>query len=944
MRFYIYAGGSWQSVLFTADSSFDITQWHHYTGTWDGTNLKIYVDGVLKNTSTPTGSINTSDTNNLNICVWDSYLNGSIGEVVIYNRAISADEVRKRSSSRFKYAIARDAQGTPQAGIQSGDKVIITFDAPTAGTSISSIATALSLSSSHVWGTIQSAVWSTTTYTNDTLTVTLSTTGSPTVAVGDTITLGTTIKDTFNRALTGSIVLGGNFGVNLPTGGIAYYNFDEQSGTTTYDSIGNNHGTLNNSFWRTERIFKGLYFDGSRSVQVSDSPDFNLSSYTIDAWVKVPDGLNSSGSFRRRIIEQSDGTNFWRMELNEDRLQLCDKRLTMSSTSNECINTATTIDDGEWHHLAVVHDDAANTVKLYIDGVALVTDTATGGGTPHNIGANVLIGMKYTISDYFYGMIDEIVVYNRVLTTAEIQSRYRAPLKSAFTSDIYFNSGIQSGDKVIIRFHGKTNGYASIDSTNIGTNLSLSSSHTWGTIQSAVWSTYNGITNNTLTVTLGSSTGTIAGGDTITVNTTSGIKDIFGNNISDTATLSRDFDFNLPEGAISYWKLDETSGTTAYDSFGTNNGTLYNSPTWTSGKFNNALNFTGGTGTDADYVQVNNSYSINPERITVEAWAKSGGATWNNYGTIVSKRDAYILHPVSASKNMQFYIYAGGAWQSVTFTADGSFDITQWHHYVGTYDGSNIKIYVDGVLKTTTAYTGVINITDTGVLTIGRDDGLDRYLNGSIDDAAVYNRALTADEVLGRYGDYTVTALARDASNGGPGIQAGDTVKISFSGPTNGAAISASNIETALALSNAHYWRNNSGLITSAVWNSTGGNENDTLTVTLASFETTLPDVAPQDTITIGSPIGSKYRAFTKSAKIGGLFGDNLPASGNKVAYYNFNEQGGTTAYDSIGSNHGTLNNSFWRTEQTFKGLYFDGGRYVDVPDSPDFNLSSYTI
>src|SRR3972149_2997826 len=365
MRFYIYAGGSWQSVLFTADSSFDITQWHHYTGTWDGTNLKIYVDGVLKNTSTPTGSINTSDTNNLNIGLYDSYLNGSIDEVVIYNRAITDDEVRKRSSSRFKYAVAKDAQGTPQAGIQTGDKVIITFDALTAGTSITSanINTALALSSSHTWGTIQSAVWSTTTYTNDTLTITLSTTGSPTVAVGDTITLGTTIKDTFNRALTGSIVLGGNFGVNLPTGGIAYYNFDEQSGTTTYDSIGNNHGTLNNSFWKTERIFKGLYFDGSRYVDVPDSADFNLSSYTIDAWVKVPDGLTTGIS---QIISRWDGgTNYWMMRLNDNKLELCDSKLTPS-----CSSTTQTINDGEWHHVAVVRDDTNNQVILYIDGVA----------------------------------------------------------------------------------------------------------------------------------------------------------------------------------------------------------------------------------------------------------------------------------------------------------------------------------------------------------------------------------------------------------------------------------------------------------------------------------------------------------------------------------------------------------------------------------------------
>ena len=213
----------------------------------------------------------------------------------------------------------------------------------------------------------------------------------------------------------------------------------------------------------------------------------------------------------------------------------------------------------------------------------------------------------------------------------------------------------------------------------------------------------------------------------------------------------------------------------------------------------------------------------------------------------------------------------------------------------------------------------------------------------------MYNRALDETEVLGRYGDYTVTARARDTSGGGPGIQAGDTVTFKFSGPTNGAAINATScpsgsfcIDTALAIYELNTWKDGSGNIGSAVWSS-NPNANDTLTIILSTTGG-LPTVTPLNTVTIGSPIGAQYRAFVKSAKIAGLFGDNLPASGNKVAYYNFDEQSGTTAYDSIGDNHGTLNNSFWRIEQNFKGLYFDGSRYITVSDSNDFNLSSYTL
>jgi len=988
-RVYVYADGSWswQSATFTADADFDITQWHHYTGTYDKTNIKIYVDGILKETTPNTGDMNTSDTGVLTIGRDDgqaAYLNGSIDEVVIYNRAISADEVRKRASAKLKTAVAKDTQVTPQIGIQAGDTVVLTFDAPTAGTTITkdNIGTALALSNGHSWldgsGNIGSAVWSTSLggYTNDTLTITLSTgTSVPTVAVGDTITLGTTIKDTFNRTITGSIVIGGNYGVNLPTGGIAYYNFDEQSGTIAYDSIGNNHGTfstlLTSSYWRTEKAssvsnaIKGIYIDGytgntqTRYMEVPDSNDFNLSSYTIDAYVKVPDGLVGGAGVVRRIISQDDGTNYWKLQLNDNNLEFCDNRL---STPCNSVNPVVTIKDGEWHHVAVVRDDELDKVILYVDGVATTVPGVTETGT-RNISASVQIGRKYDGTEYFYGMIDEIVVYNRALTLTEVRSRYRAPIKSAFTSDTLFNSGIQSGDKVIIRFHGKTNGCA-IDNSNIDTNLVLSNSHSWkdgsGNIGSAVWSNDGGNTNDTLTVTLSTTTSapTIAGWDTITVGATSCIKakadvSATGNDISDSFKLSKDFDFNLPEGAISYWKMENNN-----DSFGQNNITT-NTGTVGGCKFNNCYTY----GSN-QYGSITNSSSLNPERITVEAWVNPGSsaAVWVNeaqntfffYGS-----NSVRLMGVANTAQVKFNVNVNDTWSGITYTPSS---IAGWHHYVGIYDGANLRLYMDGVeVGTPVALSGVINQFDTTAFKIAHTTtGYNPSV--SIDDVAVYNRALSAEEVLGRYGDYTVTARAYDTSGGGPNIQAGDTVTFKFSGPTNGAVIDASScpsgsacIDNALFLSNLHTWLDCNGQIESAVWSSTGEYSNDKLTVTLKEpcGAPLKPDVKPLDDVSIGSPIGAAYRAFSKSAKIGGLFGDNLPASGNKVSYWNFDEQSGTIAYDSIGDNHGTLSTSFWRTERAssvsnkIEGLYFDGSRYVTVPDilgSNDFNFSSYTI
>jgi hypothetical protein len=156
----------------------------------------------------------------------------------------------------------------------------------------------------------------------------------------------------------------------------------------------------------------------------------------------------------------------------------------------------------------------------------------------------------------------------------------------------------------------------------------------------------------------------------------------------------------------------------------------------------NALQF---DGVD-DYVNVPNYPTLNPPRISVGVWAKSSTATWNSTGFLVSKRDVYIFHPEAGTKNVQFFVFIGG-WISANFTAPAGFDITQWHYYIGAFDGKSIRIYVDGKLVGETAKTGDINTSDTGPLTIGRDDGLNRYFNGQLDEVRIWSRALTKEEI-----------------------------------------------------------------------------------------------------------------------------------------------------------------------------------------------------
>jgi hypothetical protein len=144
-----------------------------------------------------------------------------------------------------------------------------------------------------------------------------------------------------------------------------------------------------------------------------------------------------------------------------------------------------------------------------------------------------------------------------------------------------------------------------------------------------------------------------------------------------------------------------------------------------------------------DYVEIP-KHSNPTDSITVSLWAKSDTPNWNNHGVFVSKREAYILHPNEGSKQLNFYIFSSGEPGVASFVPD--IDIMQWHHYAGTFDGKTIRVYIDGVEVADTKHDGKIN-ADTGVMCIGRDDGLSRYFNGQIADVQIWKTARTAEEI-----------------------------------------------------------------------------------------------------------------------------------------------------------------------------------------------------
>lgn len=179
-----------------------------------------------------------------------------------------------------------------------------------------------------------------------------------------------------------------------------------------------------------------------------------------------------------------------------------------------------------------------------------------------------------------------------------------------------------------------------------------------------------------------------------------------------------------------------TSGSSWYDLSPSNNtGTLNNSPTYSAG----TIVF---DGTD-DYVTFSTRPTIT-NQVTLECWYYMKGYQSQNQNRLISNADNYVLFFDSSATNLSFYMNGKGQIStSATF-------INNWRHVVATYDGTIRALYVDGILKTSGNTSG--NVTVSGVLNIGAYENQSAYtLNGQMGQARIYNRGLTADEVLQNY-------------------------------------------------------------------------------------------------------------------------------------------------------------------------------------------------
>ena len=199
----------------------------------------------------------------------------------------------------------------------------------------------------------------------------------------------------------------------LPVPGpIAHWKLDDGSGVLATDSEGGHDGTVTGAAWTTGHLGGALDFNGaSDQVLVADDPALSLTSeFTLMGWINADTLSAHQLVFNKGLT--GNNQNYWLGTVGDE--------ITFGFYTGgyrEFNTTAENLSTGQWYHIAATFDDAADDVRVYLDGTEVLADTTTYSPTAN--GEALQIG-KSQQGEHWNGRLDDLRIYDRVLGASEI--------------------------------------------------------------------------------------------------------------------------------------------------------------------------------------------------------------------------------------------------------------------------------------------------------------------------------------------------------------------------------------------------------------------------------------------------------------------------------------------------------------------------------------------
>ena len=599
---------------------------------------------------------------------------------------------------------------------------------------------------------------------------------------------------------------------DCPADMVSYWTLDNEdvSGTSVIDVLGSNDGTNNGATTgQVGQVNEAFDFDGASDyIQISDDPSLDLTTgLTMATWVYI-DSWNDWG----RLIEKigsSNGAQMYSLILADDgghpEINNAFMFYTRHSTGNHNLRgISNTVYPGQWYHVAGTYDSATGNKVLYVNGVEQTSTTASGAIYANNL--DLYLGYNpYNAPQSLDGKLDEVALFSRALNASEILEMYNEGINNGkgyceeSIPSVCGNNIVESGEECD---DGNTNDNDACK--NDCTNNICSD----GVIYTGVEECDDGNTNDN-DACKNDCTNNVCGDNSVYT----GVEVCDGSDLGGEDCVSQGYDIGIllcsidcssfdtsqcsmavcgnnavegteecddgnlingdgcdsncmleippcPDGMISYWKLDETTGSVV-DYFDGNDGINYGATRGIVGQVDNAFDFDG----IDDYVEIPHSSSLDfdiGDDFTVNMWLKMTSPV--SFDSIISKAQNINAIGWDITNNgnyATFFLREGvnnGIWRrpNIAFNADSN-----WHLWSFVWEGSagysdtNMHIYRDGVecsYLSSKVQGTITTLHNTLPVMIGRD-GDGTYADMSADEVAIFSRALTGSEILGMYND-----------------------------------------------------------------------------------------------------------------------------------------------------------------------------------------------
>lgn len=518
-------------------------------------------------------------------------------------------------------------------------------------------------------------------------------------------------------------------------GPVSYWRLGD-SCSAAADETGPNTGTYDNgategaaSLISSDPADKAVHLDGvDDSVAVSDSTSLDLATpLSVEAWIK-PDRLPTSGGWASIVTKQEA----YSLQFNGPSLEFT---IVQNGQRRRLLAPSGTIVAGSTYHVVGTIDGA--TQRLYVNGAQVASAALSGGASA--TAQPLHIGSWDGNGEFFAGTVDEVAIYGKALTAANV-SAHRSAASGASTTTVNAPSNPVAKAVTSARVD-----VSWTDNSNNEENFVLDRSTSSAFTSPATFSLPPDVTTYSDTGLAPSTTyyyrvratnGTVTSPYSATASATT-------NAVAATSYAST----VLADAPVAFCRLGESSGTVITDETGTNAGTYVNGPGLGAASLlatdgtNKAVAFDG----TRQYGRIAANPSLDfTSAFSIEAWIKpSAIPSTGSWATVVTKAESYSVQ--FNGPRLEFTVIQAGTRRRLQVPA-GAIVAGTTYHVVATFDGSRQRLYVNGVEVASGALSGKASVT-TAPVTIASWDGAGEYFRGTIDEVALYGRVLSAQQV-----------------------------------------------------------------------------------------------------------------------------------------------------------------------------------------------------